>query len=205
MKIFQRFLIAFLVAVAIGGSRYLYEMSCIRSDADAQGGIAILASFIICGATIFIAFILCLLSLSFFASRKRYAGTVFLIGLILVFSFTARSMIRLHSIRVALFDAAYSTSPERLRELVGYPTRGGYEIDNRIASNPSTPVDVLRSLHGKPGQTGTEMCLARNPNTPEDILIELSKIDNEWIQKSLAKNPTYKGDKESNTLKLPRQ
>ncbi|GEA13195.1 hypothetical protein KUL49_35700 [Alteromonas sp. KUL49] len=69
----------------------------------------------------------------------------------------------------------------------------GYEIDNRIASNPSTPVDVLESLYGLEGQIGTDMSLARNPNTPNYLLIELSKHPDEmWrpqITKILARNP----------------
>lgn len=104
-------------------------------------------------------------------------------------------MLQLKEIRLALADAANPTmNPDRLRALVGYQSGFGYEIDNRIAENPNTPVDVLRSLHGKPEQVGTEMCLARNPNTPDDILLELAKRDDkwaEWIQKSLAMNPRY--------------
>jgi hypothetical protein len=104
-------------------------------------------------------------------------------------------MVRLGQVRRGLADAADpATPPERLRALAGYRTGFGYEIDNRIASNPNTPVDVLRDLHGKPDQVGTEMCLARNPNTPDDILVELSKRDDEWkesIQQSLALNPRY--------------
>ena len=105
-------------------------------------------------------------------------------------------MVELKQIRTALLDAQDpETSPERLRALVGYETGFGYEIDNRIASNPNTPADVLRSLHGKPDQVGTEMSLARNPNTPDDILLDLAKRGDDWkkyIQDSLEANPRYR-------------
>lgn len=69
----------------------------------------------------------------------------------------------------------------------------GYELDNRIANNPSTPVDTLVSLYSRDGQIGTDLTLAANPNTPNDILIALSKRTNErWsdaIVKALKRNP----------------
>ena len=64
----------------------------------------------------------------------------------------------------ALADAANpSTSPDRLRQLVHFDgIQAGYELDNRIASNPNSPDDALRLLATK-NQLGTNMCLARNP------------------------------------------
>lgn len=124
-------------------------------------------------------------------------GSVLLLGLILLGGCTGYYMVILAQIRGALADAENpTTSPERLRALVGYQTEFGYEIDNRIVSNPNTPIDVLRSLHGKPNQVGTEMSLARNPKTPDDILVELAKRDDSWrdlMQKALHSNPTYAG------------
>ena len=192
MKTLQHFFISLLVAAAIGGSRWLYETSLVRSVIDAQGGIWTAYSCIVSAATALIVFILCFAALNFFAKDNAVLGTVLLLGLILAVGLTGRSMIRIYRIRTALTDAAdENTSPQRLRSLVGYKTGFGYEIDNRIASNPNTPVDVLRDLHGIPGHIGTEMFLARNPNTPEDILIELSKSKNKSIRKSLTKNPRY--------------
>lgn len=195
MKTIQRFFISLLAAAVIGGSRWLYETSLIRSVIDAQGGIAMAFSFIICAATALIVFILFFTTLNFFAKDNGTLGTVFLLGLILVAGLTGRSMIRIYRTKAALTDAANEyTSPDRLRSLVGYKTGFGYEIDNRIASNPNTPVDVLRTLHGIPGHIGTEMSLASNPNTPDNILIELSKIDKESMQRILARNPNTPDD-----------
>jgi hypothetical protein len=90
------------------------------------------------------------------------------------------------------------TEPQRLRDLVGYQSGFGYEVDNRIASNPSTPIDVLESLYGIEGQIGTDMSLASNSHTPNHILIELSKRNDklwrEHILKSLERNPKVKGN-----------
>ena len=97
----------------------------------------------------------------------------------------------------ALIDSANpNTNPERLAELVGYQSGFGYEVDNRIARNPSTPVEVLESLYEKEGQIGTDMSLATTPNTQNHILIELSmRRDEFWrprIIKRLQNNPKVK-------------
>jgi hypothetical protein len=81
------------------------------------------------------------------------------------------------------------TSPDRLRALVHFRgIQAGYELDNRIASNPNTPVEALRELY-KRGQLGTLMCLAANPNTPPDLLEKLSSNQDEFVVKRLADNP----------------
>ncbi len=48
----------------------------------------------------------------------------------------------------ALVDARdVKTSPERLRELAQFDgIQAGYELDNRLAANPSTPPDVRKKL-----------------------------------------------------------
>ncbi len=71
----------------------------------------------------------------------------------------------------ALTDASdVKASPERLRELVHFDgIQAGYELDNRLAANPSTPPDVLRELAAKPDQLGTQMVLERNPRTSADV------------------------------------
>lgn len=81
------------------------------------------------------------------------------------------------------------TSPDRLRALVHFQgIQAGYELDNRIASNPNTPVDALRELYER-GQLGTLMCLAANPNTPADLLEKLSSNQDKFVVKRLADNP----------------
>ena len=192
-----RVILALLVGLLIGGSRYLYESSMPSLvPYDAQGGIWVAFSLIVSGATVLLSALLCFLALRLIGKRKRMLGALAMLGLALIGGCTAHSMVQLKEIRLALADAADPTAnPERLQALVGYQSGFGYEIDNRIASNPNTPVDVLRALHGKPDQVGTEMCLAENPNTPDDILIELSQRNDEWtehIQKSLARNPRFK-------------
>ncbi len=107
------------------------------------------------------------------------------LGLILVWvAAICWSSVRYYGGGQALLDAsAVSTSPERLRELADFDgVQAGYSLDNRIASNPNTPPDILRLLHGRANQVGTEMCLARNPNTPDEILLELAGRDDQWSQ-----------------------
>lgn len=87
-----------------------------------------------------------------------------------------------------------TTDADRLRELADYIGGPGYEIDNRIAKHPNTTPDVLRSLHGRTDQVGTEMLLAQNPRTPDDILLELADRKDEWskyIRDGLKRNPRY--------------
>jgi hypothetical protein len=207
-----RIVLALFAGLLIGGSRYLYESSMPSLvPYDAQGGIWVAFSLVVSGATVLVTSLLCFLALRFFGEHMRVWGSLALLGLILIGGCTANTMLQLKEIRLALADAANPTmNPDRLRALVGYQSGFGYEIDNRIAENSNTPVDVLRSLHGKPEQVGTEMCLARNPNTPDDILLELAKRDDkwaEWIQKSLAMNPRYTqmmGPTTGSSVRLPR-
>jgi hypothetical protein len=82
------------------------------------------------------------------------------------------------------------TSPERLTKLANFQgIKAGYELDNRLAANPNTPASVLRELHQRKDQVGTQVKLAANPNTPEDILLELSRHEDVDVRRQLAKNP----------------
>jgi hypothetical protein len=96
----------------------------------------------------------------------------------------------------ALADAANPrATPQRLKSLATFAgIQAGYELDNRLATNLSTPAEVLRLLHGRLHQVGTEMNLAANPNTPADILSNLSKHQDEWVRRSLADNPQLPSD-----------
>lgn len=93
----------------------------------------------------------------------------------------------------ALADAANpSASSDRLRQLATFDgIQAGYELDNRLASNPNTPADVLRLLATR-DQLGTKMCLARNPHAPEDVLQQLSHESDGLIQESLKLNPNHR-------------
>src|SRR5690606_19207070 len=79
--------------------------------------------------------------------------------------------------RAALADARDAhTPPDRLRALVHFDgIQAGYELDNRLAANRSTPPEVLRELAAKPDQLGTHLILAKNPRTPADVLEELQQ------------------------------
>lgn len=197
MKKRNTIVIALLAGLGISGSRFAYEASMPSLvPYDAQGGIWVVYSFVVSGGTFVLVSLFCALALQFFGKRMRMLGILCLLPILFFGGCTINRMVELKQIRTALLDAQDpTTSPERLRALVGYETGFGYEIDNRIASHPNTPVDVLRSLHGKPDQVGTEMSLARNPNTPDDILLDLVKRDDDWkkyIQDSLEANPRYR-------------
>ena len=77
--------------------------------------------------------------------------------------------------RRALADARRrETSPTRLAELVHFTgIQAGYELDNRLAANPSTPPEALRTLSQRANQPGTRQQLARNPFTPPDVREQL--------------------------------
>ena len=92
----------------------------------------------------------------------------------------------------ALAEAANpGTSPARLESLVDFDgIQAGYELDNRLAANPSTPVAAVRKLAMR-DQLGTQMILARNPRTPPDILQQLGKINDKYVQDALKTNPSY--------------
>jgi hypothetical protein len=130
------------------------------------------------------------------AGRSTHAtGLALLAGLAVVVAWTAHDLHRMTVVRRALIDAADpGTTAERLRELAMQRSGPGYEIDNRVARHPNTPSEVLRMLHGRPDQVGTEMCLAANPHTPDDILRELAGRSDDWgklIRAHLRDNPRY--------------
>lgn len=128
-----------------------------------------------------------------------------LVALVVWAAFIGLSSAAHYSGARALADASSaSTPPDRLQELASFEgVQAGYELDNRIASNPNTPPVVLQLLHDRKDQIGTEMCLARNPNTPDEILRELADRDDQWskyMMDSLKANPRYEevfGDRES--------
>lgn len=126
------------------------------------------------------------------SSLIKCVSWVPLLSLLAWYSF---GFISLAYMRSALVDSANpTTKAERLRELANYKDGPGYEIDNRVAKHPNTPPDVLRALHGRPEQVGTEMCLAQNPNTPDDVLMAIADRNDEWsesILHALKRNPRY--------------
>jgi hypothetical protein len=194
-------LVAALVALLVGGGRHWYETRVLMPlvPADPQNAIWYVMSLVTSVVAALLSFALCwagLHRIAAAAGRLGFAsGIALLAGLAVVVAWTARDLHRMSVVRQALIDAADpGTTVERLRELATHPGGPGYEIDNRVAGNPNTPPDVLRMLHGRPDQVGTEMCLAANPNTPDDILRELAGRGDEWgkiIRAHLRRNPRH--------------
>lgn len=98
---------------------------------------------------------------------------------------------KLDRLRQTLAEARdVATSPARLRELLSFTDDIGYERDNRIATNPHSPPEVLRQLYQRKNE-GTLMILARRPDTPDDVLQAIADHDlsNDWIREALKSNP----------------
>lgn len=187
----RRWLIAAIAAAVVAGTRFHYESSMPKLvPYDAQGGIWIVVSVVMSSVTFFILLGLGYGALKFFSQKRHVTAILLSLAFFTVTAYTANTLMGLHSIRVALTEAKNPTTPpERLRELIGFQTGFGYEIDNRIAANPNSTADILRILSRKDDQLGTLTTLARNPDTPADILDDLSKNPDKWIQKALEENP----------------
>ena len=188
----RKYLVAATVALLIGGSRFWYETALVRSVQDAQGAIWLAYSLFVSVLTVLVTFLLVFECLYWFERERRLVGTIFLVAAVALGGWTANTMLWLADVRQALADAANpQITPQRLRDLVGYPTGFGYEIDNRIAANRNTPLEVLRLLHEK-HQLGTDIALAKNPRTPDDVLRALAHSEDHWIQRALRFNPRYR-------------
>ena len=182
-----------MISSAFAISSYYFESRGTKGVEDAQGGIhelfALVISiiiFIILGFTTY----KCLSSS--LEKNKMKVSTYGLISLFVI-STTVFFIIDSFLREKALAQSADpATSHERLRQLVGYESGIGYEVDNRLAGNPSTPDDVLVVLYEKQNQIGTDMNLARNSKTPNYILVALSSRENDWrnlILEELKRNP----------------
>ena len=183
-------IVAVPLAALVAGVRWTYESSMPDLvPTDAQGGIWVLYSAVVSIGTFLLCFVLVYASLVIWRAKRHFVAVPLFASFLLISGCTGNTLLRYSVIRTALADAANpATSSERLRELIGFPTGFGYEIDNRIASNPSSDEESLRILFRK-DEEGTLVCLARNPNTPKDLLEELKLNPAEWIQRSLATNP----------------
>ena len=121
----------------------------------------------------------------------RFLKLTLFLSLTLLFSFTSFNQYS------AFEDAANPlTSSERLLELEGFETDMGYEIDNLLAKNPSSPSELLQSLSEKEEQLGTLVALVSNKNVSINTLNRIaSKISSqgggsrEILITSLKKNP----------------
>lgn len=180
----------------IGVARWSYEcLFVVPLAPDPQSSIWIMISTI---TSVLIALTISMSAwLAFRVWKSKTASLKFagVLPLALLLGWYSIGFADLVQIRSALLDSANpNTAPSRLRELADYKIGPGYEIDNRIAQHPNTPPDVLRSLHGRPDQVGTEMCLAQNPNTPDDVLQAIAKRNDDWskyVLDALKRNPRY--------------
>lgn len=188
---------AIVLAALIGAARCLFECGfVVPLVPDPQSPVWIMISLIT--SLIIFATVLPLALVAFRGqqSQRVLARCAACVPLLLLLGWYSLGFINLAKMRAALLDSANATTgPERLRELADYKGGPGYEIDNRLASHPNTPPDVLRALHGRPDQVGTEMCLAENPNTPDDVLRRIAARKDDWaayLGDALRKNPRYR-------------
>ena len=196
----SKILIALGTGLLIGGARWILECLCVAPliGPDPQLPIWYMISAV---ASIFIAVTIApsawlfLYGLDSQSKLVRFAASLPFLALLIWYS---TGFVNLMQLEAALTDSANpNTKADRLRELANYKRGPGYEIDNRIAKHKNTPPDVLRSLHKRPDQVGTEICLAENPNTPDEVLLsiaELAKESREWSKyylEALKKNPRY--------------
>ncbi len=192
----RRILLALAIATIVGASRWIYECRfVVPLVPDPQSPIWIMFSTVTSVVITLMTIPFAWIALRGLESKSLGVRLAALAPFVLLLAWFSTGFTNLARMRSALLDSANpNTNPDRLRELASYTGGPGYEIDNRIAKNPNTPSDVLRSLHGRPDQVGTEMCLAANPNTPDDILVELSHRNDEWakyIHDALRRNPKY--------------
>ena len=188
--------LAIAIGTLVGAARWGFECLCVVPlMPDPQSSIWIMMSTI---TSVLIALIIvpvAWIALNGVTYQSKLMRLASLVPVLLLFGWLSIGFIHLVRIRSALLDSADPmTSADRLRVLANFTGGPGYEIDNRVAKHPNTPPDVLRSLHGRTDQVGTEMCLASNANTPDEILFELAKRDDAWskyILDALKQNPRY--------------
>ena len=196
MKPTNTFLIALVLASLVGAARWVFEcLFVVPLVPDPQSPIWVMISSISSILILVVVLPFAWLAVRGLKSKSVPMRLVMGLPLVLVLGWFSTGFIHLARVRSALLDSANpDTDPDRLRALADFSNGPGYEIDNRVAKHPNTPADVLRALHGRPNQVGTEICLAQNPNTPDDLLIELSKRNDEWaeyIAEALKRNPRY--------------
>ena len=196
----RNILLALGIGILIGAARWILECQFVAPlvGPDPQISIWIMVSTV---TSIIVAITIAPIAWLFLhgiASKSMISKFAATMPLLLLLAWYSTGFINLVQIRSALLDSANpKTDGDRLRELASFKNGPGYEIDNRIAKHPNTPPDVVRSLHNRPDQVGTEMCLAENPNTPDDVLrsiAELAKKSDIWskyYREALKRNPRH--------------
>ena len=196
MKPSHQILTAIGIGVVVGVARWVFEcLFVVPLVPDPQSPIWIMISTI---TSVFIAVttaIVVWLAFRGWKSASALLRCAAVLPLLLLLGWYSTGFANLAQMRSALLDSDNpNTSADRLRELADYKNGPGYEIDNRVARHPNTPPDVLRSLHGRPDQVGTEICLAQNPNTPDDVLLAIGNRNDDWskyVLDALKRNPRY--------------
>ena len=196
MKLQRPILAALGFGASIGVLRWLFEcLFVVPLVPDPQSPIWIMISTVTSVIVAVTISIVAWFALRGLASKSGLLKFAAMLPLLLLLGWYSTGVVNLAQMRSALLDSANpNTNADRLRELADYRNGPGYEIDNRIAKHPNTPPDVLRSLHGRPEQVGTEMCLAQNPNTPDDVLLAIGNRNDNWsdyILDALKRNPRY--------------
>lgn len=194
LRLWQAVVIAVAFSFAVSFTAFNLQTRVTEIAPDAQSGIVIMNSLIL-NTVLWL-----VLSFAMFyflqGLAQKYWFKSFISGaLSLLFigyaGYLSVSAMQLSNALIAAADP--STPSQRLASLADAKLGYGYELDNRLAANPSTPVDTLRLLYRRDGQIGTDLTLAANPNTPNDILIALSKRTSErWsdaIANALKRNP----------------
>jgi len=168
----------------------------IAGSADAQAGLFILITGIIGGALIFgLAYFICRVvevKQNRINAERFFAitGCLVLFG---VYGITIKSAYC--AVNAYTIAAAPDSAPEELSALIGYDSGLGYEIDNLLAKNPSSPAALLDQLSRKQDQLGTLMALAANEKASVEMLNRvLSSVPAQHqhlVIDSLARNPRF--------------
>lgn len=179
----------FTVVVGLVAIRVVTELNMMQQHGtDAQMPIWMI--FFVVSIGLWFVMGITLAALLHVAWPKRWAMSILVLMLLIWSLAISASAYRSQVAAWALGDAADpTTSAARLHELVNFGgVQAGYQLDNRLASNPNTTAEDLRLLFHR-DQLGTQMMLAANPNTPPDILERLARHREIWVIRRLAENP----------------
>lgn len=196
LRVWQAILIAVVTSFAITFFTYTLQIRVTEIAPDPQSPIFIAYAFIASAILWLLMSIVIFYWLRALAQKRMLASVISGLLFVLLAGYAAHKTIKAVQLNNALLAAADpSTPPQQLSALVNKQLGYGYELDNRVAGNPSTPADTLVSLYDKENQIGTDIVLAANPNTPTDVLKALSRRDDleqywqDAIFRALQRNP----------------
>lgn len=176
LRLWQAVLIAVAFSFAVSFTAFNLQTRVTEIAPDAQSGIVIMYSLILNTVLWLVLSFAAFYFLQGLAQRYWFKSFVSGALSLLFIGYAGYMSVSAMQLSNALIAAADPSTPsQRLASLADAKLGYGYELDNRLAANPSTPVDTLRALYQRENQIGTDIKLARNANTPNSILIELSK------------------------------